>query len=335
MGIMPYHVEIGSFMMSMQRYLNEGLQGGEASGFSGPPPLGLTRRLSVYSSVVTMLRDLAAAQQAPTLVDVLDDLFTYADQATATEAAGFLQPPPTSWRLKLGIYFMGLQFTNGTWHHQAPGSAFPTAPTGQLVNYFGNVERILASTLARAIEASLGLNPGAYGAAARNTPIAGADQVRWRWPLSFTLVCEAPWFEGWVLWNCYQPSMAGNQVPEGHVSVMFHTPGHGGQVESSPQSAPHAGGHAGSAAAAARYGDDAPGTAFPLATTTTAGGVPVALDQGSWIITHGDHRWFGCNTTAPSGIGDGRAPLICFHYAKDYNNVVTVSPAYLDGGVKP
>jgi hypothetical protein len=335
MGIMPYHVEIGSFMMSMQRYLNDGVQAGDTSSSSGPPPVGIARRLSIYSTVVPMLRDMAAGLPTPTLVDVLKNLFDHADQLTAAEAAALGKSAPASWRIKLGMYFMGLRFENGTWHHQEPGSGFPTAATGQLVNYFGNVERILASTLARAIEVSLGFDPGAFGAAARNTPVAGADQVRWRWPLSFTLVCEAPWFEGWVLWNRYERSAAPAQVPEGHVSVMFHTPGHGGQVECSPLSAPHAGGKAGSVAASAPYGDDALGTAFPLATTKTAAGTPAALDQGSWIITHSDHRWFGCNTTAPSGIGKGQAPLICFHYALDYNEVVTVSPAYLDGGVKP
>lgn len=337
MGIMPYHVEFGSFMMSMESFYNEDL-------FTGSPLAALVatkavqRRLKDHKALVDLLRDFAAQ---PTLVEVLKDLFTEADKRTAKEMKRLkLAGGPVDWRLLLGRYFMGLGYDKATkaWSHQPPPGANlpPKRSTGHLVDYFGNVERILATTLVRAIEASLGLAPAQLDEAKAASPPPKPGDVLWAWPLSFVLVCESPWFEGWVTWQAFRPHDVDPRG--GHVAVTYHTPGHGGRVVDDPLNGPNsyklgAGAGVGNAQAppaSKGYADDT-GSSTDITVIDKAPVRPA--ERGSWIVTHPGHSWFACATSAQSAIGQWTPPLVAFHYALEYDDVVTVSPAFLDGGV--
>src|SRR3954467_12342730 len=206
MGIMPYHLEKGSFMIAMEDWLNAGLDPSHSLATARTTD-AVKNRIIAYNALTGMLHDVAAGKSPRTIVELLAPLFTFANQKTAAEAATAGAAAPAPWDLKLGVYFMGLGIDGNHWTHPkepSPGYG-PTGPTGSLRNYFGNVERILGMTLARAIEASLGLPSIALDGSAQPQPAKAAD-AHWAWPIDCSLACESPWFEGWVIWKKHTPA---------------------------------------------------------------------------------------------------------------------------------
>src|SRR5439155_15499020 len=175
------------------------------------------------------------------------------------------------------------------WNHQAePRAGFgPPGPTGNLKNYFGNVERILAQTLVRGIEGSLGLQSIAVDGSGSGPPSpASAGDVNWAWPIDCSLVCESPWFEGWVVWKKHSAGAQDSQF--GHVTLLFHTPGHGGQVEADPLEAPGSPTREG-------YADDCD-NGHPWIGVCREQSAH-ARQRGMWIITHSNHITIGQDST--------------------------------------
>jgi hypothetical protein len=81
--------------------------------------------------------------------------------------------------------------------------------TGYWQQYYGDVRGIVAETLMRAGEVSLGVD--------RPNPVTPPVRTR-HWPVEFFWKCGQPRFEGWVAWR--QDPATG----AGHVTVIFATP---------------------------------------------------------------------------------------------------------------
>src|SRR5436190_4226489 len=311
MGIMPYHLEKGAFMIAMEDWFNEGLNTAPAALNERRNTTAVARRLQAYNGMTEMLHQLSAKQNAPTIVDVLHDLFNAAKLSTV---------PNVDWAFRLGLYFMGLTKTGGTWTHQSEPAVAgkPTGQTGALTNYFGNVERILGETLVRAIEVSLGLKATMLDGSHRPTA-ATTDDVKWVWPLDCTLACESPWFEGWVLWSQvgHAPG-AGGGPPPGQVTLVFHTPGHGGKVRAEPALPGPGGGPSPDG-----YADDC-GTGHPFIDVCQRANPANPRPRGMWLVTHSKHVTIARRSTAASGAGQWSPPPIGFTYPADYDRVVTV-----------
>jgi hypothetical protein len=84
-----------------------------------------------------------------------------------------------------------------------------TLTTGYWKQYYGDVRGIVAETLRRAAEVSLGVD--------KPDPVTAPAYTR-HWPVEFFWKCGQPRFEGWVTWR--QDPQTGN----GHVTVVFATP---------------------------------------------------------------------------------------------------------------
>src|SRR5262249_18975020 len=151
----------------------------------------------------------------------------------------------------------------------------------------------------RAIEVALGI------------PHDGDPQKNTRaWRITFTWTCGAPMLQGWVYWWDFDANANGGQRHDGIVNVTISTPGNGHPLYSTP--------YRSDAAHPADY-DDNPAIAQG--------------EYGLWVIGEDqmDVRLPGSNGF--TGTGRGVIPdwPNFFHTS---GNVVTVSPAEVDGGVK-
>ena len=204
---MPYHLEKGHYLLLLEATLNEGIEAVVDDDTVTAFP-GLDRRYSMLEH----MRDVVARPC---------DL-THGESETGGLLAWpeFMDDDAVGFNISriIATNWFGYRIRNDGTLDTKP---HPNKPTGMWDGYQGNVERIIANTLVRAIEVSLGLDHDAAiptGAPPRS------------WPIYFFFKCQQPFFEGWVTWQCHSV----NRRAAGQVTVMFATPGHNHPVSDHP-----------------------------------------------------------------------------------------------------
>jgi hypothetical protein len=302
-GVMPYHLEKGHFLLLLEDTLNEGIEAIVDNDDEVTFP-GLLRRYS-------MLEYMRGVVARP------------CDRNDGEQADGSLLHWP-SWMTDADVGYGIFRIVAEKWFGYtlaADGSLdtkrHPLKPTGMWDGYQGNVERILATAFVRAIEVSLGLEHGA--------PIPNGAPPR-SWPIYFFFKCQQPFFEGWVTWQCHSV----NRRAAGQVTVILATPGHNHPVSDHPIPIDHNGDHKDDLIPTLR--NDGEFAVEPVsAPAADAGGEP---HQGVWVITHRDHKKLTVfDTSVPSAYLEWGPPLLPIIAPDDFCDVVTVQPAARSGGI--
>ena len=210
MGIMPYHLEKGHYLLLLEDTLNEGIEAvvddDAAVTFPGLAPPLLDAGVHARSRGSTVR----------------------SGQRRGAEAGGLLMWPRVHDRCRrrvpdLSDHRRGVvrlpDSPRRQLRHAAPN---PNKPTGMWDGYQGNVERIIANVP----------RPCARGLArarSRRSRCRPAAPPR-SWPIYFFFKCQQPFFEGWVTWQCHSV----NRRAAGQVTVIFATPGHNHPVSDHP-----------------------------------------------------------------------------------------------------
>ena len=303
MGLMPYHLEKGHFLLLLEDTLNEGIEAVVDNDSVVTFP-GLARRYSMLEYMRTVVaRPCDLVNGEP-------------------EDGSSLWWP--GWMTDSDVGFASFKAVAKEWFGyriRDDGSLdtkpHPNKPTGMWDGYQGNVERIMANVFVRAIEVSLGMDHDAA------TPTGAPPRC---WPIYFFFKCQQPFFEGWVTWQCHSL----NRRAAGQVTVMFATPGHNHPVSDHPIPIVTAGSHVDTLIPTLRNdGEFLENPVSALAHDTL--GEP---HQGVWVITHRDHKRLNVfDTSVPSAYLEWGPPLLPIIAPENFCDVVTVQPAALSGGV--
>jgi hypothetical protein len=196
---MPYHLEKGRYLLLLEDTLNEGIEAVVDDDAVNTFP-GLARRYS-------MLEYMRGVVARPCHI-----------KGGESELGGLLMWPGTMTDADVGFPIFRVMAEEWFGYRIRPDGSLdtkphPHKPTGMWDGYQGNVERIMANSLVRALEVSLGLD--------HDAPIPTAAPSR-SWPMYFFMKCQQPFFEGWVTWQCH----SANRRASGQVTVMWATPGH-------------------------------------------------------------------------------------------------------------
>jgi hypothetical protein len=195
---------------------------------------------------------------------------------------------------------------------QAPFDPTNPKSTGWWTTWYGNAEGILRETMIRAIEVALGIPHD--GDPRQNTHC---------WRVTFTWTCAAPMLQGWVYWWDFDydskrgPSGNGSgkgngRSDDGIVNVIFSTPGNGHPLYATPY----------------RPGTDAPPD-YDNNPTSAEGD-----EYGLWVIGEDRTDVRLPDSTKFTGLGHGVIPEPWPNFFHTGGDMVTVSPAEVDGGVK-
>ena len=205
-------------------------------------------------------------------------------------------------------------------------------PTGWWNGWAGDAQAIAREAFIRAVEVSLGLDhagpaPGRSDAQIKQLYPGALDPghtyVR-NWAIEFWWVCPLPSFQTSISWRSYQPpDTSGPPDPiAGHVTMTFLTPGMDMDR------------------ASANGLDDPDGLVSNLLRNPGSGGgtlvPPDSSDDriGSWLVGHQHTKDAAPALVSVASIlgksmpSDGPMKYGC-------DQIVTVSPEYLDGGVEP
>ena len=303
MGIMPYHLEKGHYLLLIEETLNEGIEAA-VDDDAVTTFAGLARR---YSMLECMREVVARPCDLKKGEDETGGLLTWPD-FMADDDVGF----PIS-RIMATDWFGYRIRPDGS----LDTSRHPNKPTGMWDGYQGNVERIVATTLVRAIEVSLGLDHDAAiptGAPPRS------------WPIYFFFKCQQPFFEGWVTWQCHSV----NRRAAGQVTVMFATPGHNHPVSDHPIPIDPDGDHKDNFVPTLR--NDGEFLEEPV--TAPADDPAGKPHQGVWVVTHRDHKKLSVfDTSVPSSYLEWGPPLLPIIAPENFCDIVTVQPAARSGGI--
>jgi hypothetical protein len=283
---MPYYYEIGPTFEVLEDVLNNG------DPPTAPPPIHAGDDRAIH--VLNELRNPAVA--IATIIG-LDSVTLNAGPNSTKQAR--IDAANRDW-------FGRTKDATGAWVvPQAPFDPENPATTGRWVNWYGQAEEIVRTTLQRALEVALGLEPD-------HTIAMGTRPPR-HWPIAMIWKCGQPWFEGWITWRRHGAC--------GQVLVVFSTPGNGDPISTSPLAPPNR--------AVAEYGE------YP-AQTLGASPISSAGDRGHWVVAQQHQErpqeWVPSSAPRPRG---GLAPTIGTGPMLTVSNgdVVTVAPSEIDGGV--
>jgi hypothetical protein len=216
--------------------------------------------------------------------------------------------------LHLNRDWFGMTNASGQWAKQ-PNAA----TTGFWSDYQGDPEAILREGMARAIEVSFGIT--------RTDPLPGEipsvaswqDAVDWtgnepsgpHWPIDVNWICQAPWFQCWVLWRKLNDSAVG-----GKVTLLITTPAAEGFPLTSRITRPITG-----------WKPCPP----QYASADTAHDIPLE-DRGVWVVGHDDY--LPTLTFSTKGSPIAGIPWPSIRWRATDANVVTVRPCEWEGGVR-
>jgi hypothetical protein len=300
---MPYHLEKGHYLLLLEETLNEGIDAVVDDDTETDFP-GLARRRS-------MLAHMRGVVARP-----CDPVNGESEVGGVLSWPGFMKDADVGFGISKIILedWFGYRIRNNGTLDTKPRA---NKPTGMWDGYQGNVERIIANTLVRTIEVSLGLEHGA--------PIPTGAPAR-SWPIYFFFKCQQPFFEGWVSWQCH----SANRRAAGQVTVIFATPGHNHPVSDHPVPIDTNGDHKDDFVSTLR--NDGEFLKNPTqAPAQDATGKP---HQGVWVVTHTDHKKLNVfDTSVPSGYLEWGPPLLPIIAPETFADVVTVQPAALSGGI--
>lgn len=243
MGVMPYRLEKGLFLMVLESWFNEGLEHvGDGATKEDIFELceGPRRRLRAiwrYCSIAAKLR--AAGEEGR------ESIREVTPENSLIESRIFRSPkaqviPGLKGSIAEGWF--GMKPAGDRWERPLVSDWKPD-PDGRLPSlgrwsgYYGNTELILVETLQRMLEVSLGLDHQDTvpdDPTDRDTTAAYEARLRGLttrvWPVYLFLTCPQPWFEAWVTWQCHRKS----SLLRGQVTVTLSTPGHDRPVAPSP-----------------------------------------------------------------------------------------------------
>jgi hypothetical protein len=300
---MPYHLEKGHYLLLLEETLNEGIEAVVDDDTVTSFP-GLSRRYS-------MLQHMRSVVARP--CDPING---------ESEVGGLLEWPEFMADADVGFPVSQIIAEDWFGYRVRPDGSLdtkprPNKPTGMWDGYQGNVERIIASVLVRAIEVSLGLD--------HNAAIPNGAPSR-SWPIYFFFKCQQPFFEGWVTWQCHSV----NRRAAGQVTAMFATPGHNHPVSDHPVPIDKNGDHKDDFVPTLRND----GEFVKNPTEARAGDPDGKPHQGVWVITHTDHKKLNVfDTSVPSGYLEWGPPLLPIIAPEKFADVVTVQPAARSGGI--
>lgn len=256
---MPFHVEIGPNWEVLEDYLN-----GDAG----------------------RLTDLLANLRAG--ADLMDlGLFD------STSLLGGPRPPAQVKDHGRADWFGMRPRPGGGWEPQAPFDPVTNPSTGYWQQWYGDAEGIVRTTLQRAVEVALGVDPDA--------PVDASVPPARHWPIDILIKCTQAWMEGWVSWRAHGGT--------GHVTVIFAVPGNGHPLLTSPLAPP--------ARSLPEYG-------CPPAACSGA--------RGLWLIGHSREVAHHVRSHGPSLVGDWVLPHFGQVFEGE-GPIVTVAPSEADGGV--
>lgn len=238
MGVMPYQFEKGLFPLALEAWFNEGLD-------AAPPAATAPEIMAPAATPVCVGRRLRAIWRYGQVARLLRGPFNPGvTEENSFVLSGFFNDPKL---VQAGIQRTIAQDWFGmtpptasepSWRRPDPQTWTSATPLGMWNGYYGHVELIVAETLQRMLEVSLGLDHRAVFPAAIYKSDAAQKQVENElrqevkrvWPIYLFLTCPKPWFEGWVTWQCHAPDVA----LRGQVTVILATPGHSRPVTPSP-----------------------------------------------------------------------------------------------------
>ena len=181
-----------------------------------------------------------------------------------------------------------------------PRRTWPT--TGWWRQYYGNVEEIVRTTLANALQIALGVTPQ-------------SERPTRRLQLEIFWKCGQTWFEGWLTWNV--PPAA---PTVGQITVIFTTPGIGSNVLTR----------------AAGGGNLSPEL---YRTHPTGGPIPPIDPEGSyprrgmWLVTHQLNMLLPpVPSTSATASGKWIVPAIGPSYA-GVGKIEPIAPHFENGGI--
>jgi hypothetical protein len=265
---MPYHLEKGPYLSVMEDYVNDAVDG-----------------------VARIVAGIAFLRQTPP--NYLADLPPVSSSAVT--------PPPGTpgpdLNESVGRLWQGMrQAADGSWTiRQAPYNAYPNDHTGYWAGWYGDAERLIATTLLRALEVQIGITPGAV--------VPNPWAVTRHWRLNLLWKCPQPWFEGWISWRRRDNSL------DGQVDVLFCTPGNGSQVWGSPNQ----------------------GGAEQVDTSNID---HTGDRQGLWLVCQPTNAFMPCPSSGFSPSGTATIPRFgATVYSQ--GDPITIAPSEGNGGVKP
>lgn len=211
---------------------------------------------------------------------------------------------------------------------QSPGTPHKTPRVGWWVNWYGKPSAIVTEALIRAIEISLGVTHGAV--------LPADDNFSRDWPIEFVWVCPVGWFQAGISWRDLPPKATAPRDESGLVTVTWLTPGN------APADAERADCEQGPE----MMSPDANHGLFWTLDHDQRGGetgnADLDLDKnptdssaarGHWIVGHPvttPYRYRGTYTN-----GQGTWADVLPSAVSTVHDVVTVRPAWNDGGVNP
>jgi hypothetical protein len=266
---MPYHLEKGPYLSVIESYVND-----QASG------------------VTRIVAAIGFLRQTP------PNFLATAPPVTSPAVA---PPPPTQPPFlpeSIGRLWQGMrQAANGTWTiRQPPYDATNNLQTGYWNVWYGDAERLIATTLLRALELQIGIMP--------NAPVPDPSAVTRHWLLNLLWKCPQPWFEGWISWRRSDASPA-----DGQVTALLCTPGNGAQVWGTPNQ----GGAEKVDTSGANHINDRHGLWLVCQPTNTFKSVPST----------------GWSPSGTAGVPEFGAPV------RSQGLPITIAPSEGNGGVKP
>ena len=303
MGLMPYHLEKGHFLLLLEDTLNQGIEAVVDDDSIASFP-GLERRYSMLDYMRGVLARPCDVRHGE-----------------SPDGSSLRWP---GWMSDQAVSFGAFEIVATEWfgYRIRPDGRLdteprPNKPTGMWDGYQGNVERIMANVLVRCIEVSLGLD--------HDAPIPDGPPVR-AWPLYFFFKCQQPFFEGWVTWQCHSV----HRRAAGQVTVIFATPGHNHPVSDHPVPIVANGEHRDHLIPTLR--NDGEFRENP--TTASAADSNGDPHQGVWVVTHRDHKKLNVfDSSVPSAYQEWGPPLLPIVAPENFCDVVTVQPAARSGGI--
>lgn len=279
---MPYHMHKGHTWQTIDRYLSTH---------------DLDKRARRKAALLEALRD-------TTNYPRFSDVFNVVNPATY-QPPGSPPNPVTSLLAHMNIDWFGLPSNGaGGWLPQPPFDAAHRT-TGFWSNWYGDAERIVRDTTARAIEVSFGIKHGARVPGSNDRGVTDKALPR-NWPIEFWWVCGERWFHASLQWrHTYDDER------NGLVSVTWLTPGNGDPI----------------------FHDlDHP----PLKNDGTFKLEPTECDKrfGSWIIGQPHNDLIPSKTWDGTLIGEWPSPVAVTHsHPEGTRGITVVQPSFPDGGV--
>lgn len=294
---MPYHLEKGPWVYALEDLLNDNDQLGQILPYLTEPDQFLDAIRSFIGH--RLLTEELGGDEEARYQHMVSHWFGTDGKSRQASFAESLQVEDKQAAIEEAVKLRHAAHCND------PTASGKWAQTGFWMQYYGNVQEIVRTTLCKAIEVSRGIDLSAGET---------LENQRRQVPIDGLWKCGQAWWEGWLTWRALGDD-------RGSVTMMFATPGTGSPILETAEDGRNA------------KKNPATGGGTGNGTRTSAPEV-TSLEQGMWVITHQTNITLPpirSSRPTPLGQWDSIVPDIGPSYA-GIGPIVVVAPSYQDGG---